>query len=118
MTRSLDFVVGTVVALAIVFVMAGCTEEQADPVVDRTVKKAGSAVAATTADSAKGGTQAKCPVMGGNIVKTIFADHDGKRVYFCCKGCDGPFKKDPAKYIKKLEDAGVTLATAPAPKGE
>ncbi|MBL7222499.1 MAG: hypothetical protein ISS72_01470 [Candidatus Brocadiae bacterium] len=61
--------------------------------------------------------QETCPVMGGKVVKTIFADHDGKRVYFCCAGCVGTFKKDPAKYITKLEDAGVTLAKAePAAK--
>ena len=33
------------------------------------------------------------------IVKTIFADHDGKRVYFCCKGCVTAFKKNPTKFI-------------------
>ena len=57
--------------------------------------------------------QTTCPVMGGEIVKSIYADHDGKRVYFCCGGCPGTFKKDPAKYIKKLEDVGVTLEAAP-----
>jgi YHS domain-containing protein len=53
--------------------------------------------------------QATCPVMGGKINKEIFADHEGKRVYFCCRGCVETFKKDPAKYVKKLEDAGVVL---------
>ena len=53
--------------------------------------------------------QTTCPLMGGKINKKIFADHDGKRVYFCCAGCIAGFKKDPAKYVKKLEDAGVTL---------
>jgi YHS domain-containing protein len=52
--------------------------------------------------------------MGGKIVKTTYADHEGMRVYFCCPGCIDTFKKDPEKYIKKLEDAGVTLAKAPA----
>jgi YHS domain-containing protein len=53
--------------------------------------------------------QTTCPVMGGKIDKNIFADHEGKRVYFCCKGCIPEFQKDPAKYIKKLEDEGVTF---------
>lgn len=53
--------------------------------------------------------QTTCPLMGGKIDKKMFADHDGKRVYFCCGGCPAKFKKDPAKYVKKLEDAGVTL---------
>ncbi|MCK4998304.1 MAG: YHS domain-containing protein, partial [Anaerohalosphaera sp.] len=26
----------------------------------------------------------------------------GKKVYFCCPGCDAEFKKDPEKYIGKL----------------
>lgn len=54
--------------------------------------------------------QTLCPVMGGKINAKYYADHDGKRVYFCCPGCEAPFKKDPAKYIKKLEDQGITLA--------
>ncbi len=57
--------------------------------------------------------QTRCPVMGGKINKRVYADHDGKRVYFCCPGCDRAFKKDPAKYIKKLEAAGVTVAKVP-----
>ena len=60
--------------------------------------------------------QATCPVMGGAIDKKQFADHDGKRVCFCCPGCIVPFKKDPAKYIKKLEDSGVTLDKTPVKK--
>lgn len=57
--------------------------------------------------------QTTCPVMGGKIDKNIFADHEGKRVYFCCKGCIPEFQKDPAKYIKKLEDEGMTLEKNP-----
>ena len=56
--------------------------------------------------------QKMCPVMGGAIDKNIYADHDGKRVYFCCPACLQTFKDDPAKYVKKLEDAGVTLEKA------
>ena len=55
--------------------------------------------------------QTTCPAMGGAINKNLYVDHDGKRVYICCKGCEAPLKKDPAKYIKQLEDAGVTVAT-------
>jgi YHS domain-containing protein len=63
--------------------------------------------------------QTTCPVMEGNkIKKSIFRDYQGKRVYFCCQGCPPAFDKDPAKYVKKLEDAGVTLEPAPAPPPE
>jgi len=51
--------------------------------------------------------------MGGKINKEIYTDYEGKRVYFCCKGCIGEFKKDPAKHIKKLEEEGVALEEAP-----
>ncbi len=68
----------------------------------------------TTAAVKPAGGQTTCPVMGGEVRKDIYADHDGKRVYFCCNGCVSTFKSDPAKYIKKLEDAGVTIEKAPA----
>ena len=58
-------------------------------------------------------TQTNCPIMGGKIDKKVFADHEGKRVYFCCAGCIPEFKKAPAKYIKKLEGEGVTLEETP-----
>ena len=55
--------------------------------------------------------QKKCPVMGGTINKDVYADYEGKRVFFCCESCISTFKKDPAKYVKKLEDEGVVLET-------
>ena len=53
--------------------------------------------------------QDTCPVMGAGINKKLYADHEGKRVYFCCKGCVAAFTKDPQKYIDKLESEGVQL---------
>ncbi len=32
--------------------------------------------------------------------KKMFADHKGSRYFFCCAGCPGAFKKDPAKFAK------------------
>jgi len=57
--------------------------------------------------------QTICPVMGGKINKAIFADYQGKRVYFCCGGCPAVFAKDPAKYVKALEDKGIVLDKTP-----
>jgi YHS domain-containing protein len=57
--------------------------------------------------------QTTCPVMGNPIDKTLFADYNGKRVYFCCPGCIDTFNADPEKYIKILEDAGVKLEEIP-----
>ncbi len=68
---------------------------------------AGSVFAADTAG--KGQPQTTCPVLGGKIDKKIYTDYKGKRIYFCCSGCVGVFKKDPEKYIKQMEDQGVVL---------
>ncbi|MBN1256504.1 MAG: hypothetical protein JXA52_02225 [Planctomycetes bacterium] len=57
--------------------------------------------------------QTTCPVMGGGINKSLSVDHEGKRIYVCCPGCIEVVKKDPAKYIKQLEDEGITLAETP-----
>ena len=58
--------------------------------------------------------QTTCPILAGNIDKNVYADYQGKRIYFCCKGCDAEFNKDPDKYMKKLQEEGVTLEPAPA----
>ncbi|MEW6534182.1 MAG: YHS domain-containing protein [Candidatus Auribacterota bacterium] len=60
-----------------------------------------------------GDAQEECPVMGGNVNKEIFADYNGKRVYFCCSGCVDAFNKDPEKYLKVLEEQGVEPADSP-----
>jgi YHS domain-containing protein len=31
--------------------------------------------------------------------------HEGREIKLCCSGCLDDFKKDPAKYIKKIEAA-------------
>ena len=56
--------------------------------------------------------QTKCPVMKGNIDKSLFVEYEGKRIYVCCKECIETVKKDPAKYIRELESKGVTLEKA------
>jgi YHS domain-containing protein len=65
-------------------------------------------------DSALAGKpQTKCPVLGNPINKDIYTDYQGKRIYFCCASCPQEFKKDPAKYMKKMEEEGVTPEAAP-----
>ena len=54
--------------------------------------------------------QATCPVMGGKVNKDLYVDHEGKRIYACCKGCIAPLQKEFAKYAKKVEAAGETVA--------
>lgn len=50
--------------------------------------------------------QTTCPVLGTPIDKHLFVDYKGKRIYVCCSDCIAEVKKDPGKYIKKLEDMG------------
>lgn len=59
--------------------------------------------------------QGKCPVMGGKINKEVYTDYNGKRIYFCCAGCDETFQKDPEKYMEKMKKEGVVLETTPCP---
>jgi uncharacterized secreted protein with C-terminal beta-propeller domain len=60
--------------------------------------------------------QTMCPVMNAPIDPKLYVDFQGKRVYVCCNTCVRIVKKNPAKYVKMLEDQGVTLAAAEASK--
>mgnify|MGYP000078865418 CR=1 FL=1 len=55
------------------------------------------------ADSGEEIAQTTCPVMGGEINKDIYVEHEGRRVYFCCPGCPETFKENPEKYLSNLE---------------
>ncbi len=46
--------------------------------------------------------QTTCPVMGGTINKNMFTEYKGKKVYFCCAGCEEKFKANPQEYVAKL----------------
>jgi len=70
------------------------------------------AAQADAKDAKKITPQTKCPVQGGDIDKSLFVDVDGKRIYVCCSGCIDEIKKNPKKYIKELEDKGITLDKA------
>lgn len=60
-----------------------------------------------------------CPVMtfgelGCSVTKhDIHTDYNGKRIYFCSKGCLEKFTKDPEKYLKKAEEKGVEFEKVP-----
>ena len=47
-----------------------------------------------------------CPVGGEKIEEAIKAtyEYEGKVYNFCCAMCIDDFKKDPQKYIKKIEE--------------
>ena len=67
---------------------------------------------------AQGKAQTACPVLGGNVDKNIYVDYKGQRIYFCCKGCDEEFKKNPEKYLEKMKSQGVTPEKSPAEAGK
>ncbi|MHC4560578.1 MAG: YHS domain-containing protein [Planctomycetota bacterium] len=46
--------------------------------------------------------QMTCPIMGMAIDKNVYTEYQGKKVYFCCAGCETPFLENPEKYVSKL----------------
>jgi Cu(I)/Ag(I) efflux system membrane fusion protein len=60
---------------------------------------AGAAVRTATAATTQ---QTTCPVMGNPIDPAVFVEYKGKKVYFCCRGCDKKFQEDPEKYLARL----------------
>ncbi len=68
---------------------------------------------AAPAQQAQPQQQTVCPVRGNKIDRSAYVDYKGKRIYFCCKGCDADFKKDPEKYMKQMEEKGVYLEPTP-----
>ena len=49
--------------------------------------------------------------MGEEIDPKVFTmATNGMTVYFCCKGCDKKYLKDPAKYASKLAAQGFSMS--------
>jgi YHS domain-containing protein len=47
--------------------------------------------------------------LGGMGAPYVFT-HEGQEIKLCCKSCLKDFKKDPAKYLKKLKDTPAKAA--------
>jgi hypothetical protein len=47
---------------------------------------------------------------GGDMGDPYVFTHEGREVKLCCKGCLDDFKKDAAKYVKKMEAAEAKAA--------
>ena len=43
--------------------------------------------------------------LGGDMGGPVLYSYKGREIKFCCKDCRKDFDKDPAKYVKKLEEA-------------
>ena len=53
-------------------------------------------------------TLTTCAVSGeklGEMGQAYVFNYEGREIKLCCKSCEKDFKKDPAKYVKKIEDA-------------
>jgi len=51
-----------------------------------------------------------CPVSGeklGEMGKPCVFAYQGQEVKLCCPSCKKDFDKDPAKYVKKIQDAAA-----------
>jgi YHS domain-containing protein len=48
--------------------------------------------------------QTTCPVSGHELEeKKIFADFEGRRIYFCCEKCPVKFEEDPQSFLTKMD---------------
>lgn len=72
-------------------VLNGC-KEKSEPSGAAEVEEAASA----------GIEQTTCPIMDEAINKSVYTVYKGKKVYFCCAGCESKFKEAPEKYLAKL----------------
>ncbi len=68
-----------------------------------------SAIAADKKDEKKSDYPLKTCVVSdeklGEMGKPYVFKHEGREVQLCCESCKKDFKKDPAKYMKKLDEA-------------
>ena len=48
----------------------------------------------------------------GEMGKPFVFTYEGQEIKLCCKSCQKDFKKEPAKYMKKLKDAEADKAKA------
>ncbi|MHC4599368.1 MAG: YHS domain-containing protein [Planctomycetota bacterium] len=108
-----------IVAGAGLVVLPGCSSKTGDASSDA-AKDEPKGHEGSDAKKAEGGTEGKnlkpqerCPVMGNPINKEVYVDHEGKRIYFCCPGCDAKFKQDPEKWLKRLAEMGEKPVDVP-----
>jgi YHS domain-containing protein len=100
------------------FCCAGCDKDfEKDPakfmaVIDKELAAEKKGGAADKKDDAKKGEgekkqaelNTKCPVSGDDVDKEVTQTYKGRTIAFCCKDCVKDFKKDPDKFIKKLDE--------------
>ncbi len=107
MGESIDFNVKTATDEGpVYFCCAGCVEKfEKDP-----QKYAKKVAAQRQALKKLPRVQVNCPLNGEPVDRKVFAEQDGRKVYFCGAGCQKSYEKAPAKYAAKLE-ASYTYQT-------
>jgi YHS domain-containing protein len=66
-------------------------------------------------EKAKPYTLEKCIVSDeklGEMGKPFVFTYEGQEIKLCCKSCQKDFKKEPAKYMKKLKEAEAEKSKA------
>ena len=97
-------ITASIMTLAAVVTLSGCEQDQPASPQEHDHSQHDHAAMTEQDVSAEGAEteQTVCPVMGGKINKELFTEYNGKKVYFCCPGCEEEFNKNPEKYISKL----------------
>ena len=102
----LMFAVMALAALAVLASLSGCKEEpaaQQAQQVQQTHDQQEQASADQPVVQTASLEQETCPIMDGNpINKNLFVEYEGKKVYFCCKGCSDKFLANPDQYVAQL----------------
>jgi YHS domain-containing protein len=50
---------------------------------------------------------------GKPVVRSVYTDYDGERIYFCCDYEKGIFLKDPELNMQRIRDRGIILEPSP-----
>jgi membrane fusion protein, copper/silver efflux system len=61
--------------------------------------------------------QTHCPVMGGEINRDVYHDHDGWRIYACCPSCLDEIRERAADIVEEQRKKGVVFEKAPEAGG-
>jgi len=80
--------------------LGGCGDEPVSDGHDH-----GTHAPADSSSKAKAYPLSTCLVSGeelGSMGEPTSIVHEGQEIKFCCEGCEGKFRKDPAKFLKKL----------------
>ena len=102
--------IGTMLIVAGIFLVGlimlnGCKKEEPTPT-ETAMEHEGHDHASMAEETVEAVTaaieQTTCPVMGSPINKALFVEYKGKKVYFCCPGCEDKFNAEPEKYVAKL----------------